>query len=119
MSIPVDWEFFGIERIDASTWRRTIQEHSIEFRELRTLDELGLAERMQREVMMIEGPDVIVASFLVVAPDTAGSPWAPSKEALSFSVAFGYGGYQHPEPFLYSDFWWSCPKRAHSGSDSR
>jgi predicted GNAT superfamily acetyltransferase len=104
MSIPVDWESFGIEHIGDTTWRRTIQGRSIEFRELRTWDELGLAERMQREVMMIEGPDVIVASFLVVAPDTGGFTLGAFEGDAELSVAFGYGGYQHPEPFLYSDF---------------
>lgn len=104
MSIPVDWESFGIERIDDRTWRRAIQGRSIEFRELRTLDELGLAERMQREVMQIEGPDLVTASFLVVAPDTGGFTLGAFERDVELSVGFCFGGYQSPEPFLFSDF---------------
>jgi predicted GNAT superfamily acetyltransferase len=104
MNAPTDWNDYGIDPIDDRRWRRTIQDRLIEFRELRTLDELELAERMQREVMMIEGPDVIMASFLVVAPDTGGFTLGAFEGERELAVAFGYGGYQHPEPFIYSDF---------------
>jgi predicted GNAT superfamily acetyltransferase len=104
MNAPVEWEQFGIERIDDHTWRRTIQGRSIEFRELRTLKDLQVAERMQRDVMKIEGADVVVASFLVAAPDTGGFSLGAFDGEDELGATFGYGGYRHPEPFLYSDF---------------
>lgn len=94
----------GFERVADGAWQKTIRDRTFTFRELRTIDELAVAERMQREVMMIEGPDVVMASFLVVAPDTGGFTLGAFEGERELSVAFGYGGYLHPEPFLWSDF---------------
>lgn len=94
----------GFERISQNHWRKVVRGRTIDFRELQTLAELELAERFQREVLMVEGPDVITASFLVVAPDTGGFAIAAFEGERALGVEFGYGGYVHPEPFLYSDF---------------
>ena len=65
-------EWIGFNRVDERSWRKSTRNRTIEFRELRELDELEVAERMQREVLMLSGADVVTASFLVVAPDTGG-----------------------------------------------
>ena len=65
---------------------------------------LSEAERMQREVLMLSGADVVTASFLVVAPDTGGFTLGAFEDGKVLGVAFAYGGYILPEPFLYSDF---------------
>ncbi len=97
-------EAAGFERITDASWRKNVHGRTIDFRELRTIEELELAERLQREVMKIEGADVVMASFLVVAPDTGGFTIGAFEGKTPIGVEFGYGGYLHPEPFLYSDF---------------
>ena len=57
MISPLPPELLGFEPIDELCWRKAIRGRLVEFRELRTLDELGLAERLQREVMALS--DVI------------------------------------------------------------
>lgn len=104
MSDQLRWTDLGFEVTGVHSWRKSIRGHTIDFRELRTIDELTVAERMQREVMFIEGPDVVMASFLVIAPDTGGFTLGAFEGEHALAVAFGYGGYVHPEPFLYSDF---------------
>ncbi|MEZ4533289.1 MAG: hypothetical protein R2855_20000 [Thermomicrobiales bacterium] len=104
MNELVDYESVGFARIDERTWQKSIRGRVFTFRELRALDELEIAERMQRDVMKIEGSDVVMASFLVVSPDTGGFVIGCYEGEREIAVAFGYGGYLHPEPFLYSDF---------------
>jgi len=104
MSEQLTWSNLGFEVTGDFSWRKTIQGRTIDFRELRTVEELVVAERMQREVMFIEGPDVVMASFLVIAPDTGGFTIGAYEGETALAVAFGYGGYVRPEPFLYSDF---------------
>lgn len=104
MSDQLSWSNLGFEVTGDISWRKTIKGRTIDFRELRTIDELVVAEQMQREIMFIEGADVVVASFLVVAPDTGGFTIGAFEGENALAVAFGYGGYVHPEPFLYSDF---------------
>lgn len=104
MSDSVTLASIGFERIDDRTWRKMMRDRAIEFRELRELAELEVAEHMQRDVLMLSGADVITASFLVVAPDTGGFTLGAFEDGNALGVAFGYGGYIHPEPFLYSDF---------------
>jgi predicted GNAT superfamily acetyltransferase len=104
MNESLSLESFGFLPVDHRTWRKTVHERTFTFRELKSLEELEIAERMQREVMMIEGPDVVMASFLVVAPDTGGFTLGAFEGDREIAVAFSYGGYQHPEAFLYSDF---------------
>ncbi len=104
MNESVTLQSTGFERVSETHWRKLVRGRAIDFRELRTLEELELAERFQREVLMVEGPDVITASFLVVAPDTGGYAIGAFEGEKALGVEFGYGGYVHPEPFLYSDF---------------
>ena len=104
MNETVTAESLGFVAIGEHRWRKEIRGHTIEFRELRELEELGMAERMQRDVMKLSEEDTVRASFLVVAPDTGGFVIGAFEGERELSVAFGYGGYLHPEPFLHSDF---------------
>lgn len=104
MSETVSTETIGFERVADRHWRKLVRGRVIDMRELVSLEELKLAERLQREVLKLEGADVVTASFLVVAPDTGGFTLGAFAGAAELGVAFGYGGYLHPEPFLYSDF---------------
>lgn len=104
MNEMLSLETVGFERISDLHWRKDVRGRMIDFRELRTLEELELAERLQRDVLKIEGPDVIMASFLVIAPDTGGFSIGAFEGETELGVEFGYGGYLHPEPFLFSDF---------------
>jgi predicted GNAT superfamily acetyltransferase len=104
MNAPITPASIGFSRVDDRAWRKAIGDRTIEFRELRELGELEVAERMQREVLMLSGADVVTASFLVVAPDTGGFTLGAFEDGNALGVAFAYGGYIQPEPFLYSDF---------------
>jgi predicted GNAT superfamily acetyltransferase len=104
MNETVTAETLGFVPAGPQRWRKEIRGHTIEFRELRQLDELGVAERLQRDVMKLSEEDTVRASFLVVAPDTGGFVIGAFEGERELSVAFGYGGYLHPEPFLHPDF---------------
>lgn len=104
MISPLPPELLGFEPIDELCWRKAIRGRIVEFRELRTLDELGLAERLQREVMALSDEDMVRASFLATVPDTGGFTLGAFDGEMALAVAFGFWGYQHPEPFLQSDF---------------
>lgn len=103
MSTSLSFADLGFEQAGDGRWRKRSGDRAIEFRELRTIEELETAERMQRDVMMIEGADVVTASFLVVAPDTGGFTLGAFEGDRELAIAIGYGGYQRPEPFLQSD----------------
>ncbi|MCA9859399.1 MAG: hypothetical protein KC438_06725 [Thermomicrobiales bacterium] len=114
MNEPLTLATVGFELVDDRTWQKTVHDRVFTFRELRTIDELMLAERMQRDVMMIEAPDVISASFLAFMPDTGGFTLGAFEGDTEIAVAFSYGGFQYPEPFLYSDFMAVAPEvRSH------
>jgi predicted GNAT superfamily acetyltransferase len=104
MNETVTAESLGFVAAGEHRWRKEIRGHLIEFRELRRLEELGMAERMQLDVMKLSEEDTVRASFLVVAPDTGGFVIGAFERESELSVAIGYGGYLHPEPFLNSDF---------------
>lgn len=104
MSDAITLASIGFVQIGERAWQKPLRGHTIEFRELRQLGELEIAERMQREVMQLADADVIASSFLVIAPDTGGFTVGAYEDGRALGVAFGYGGYLHPEPFLYSDF---------------
>jgi predicted GNAT superfamily acetyltransferase len=104
MNVAVTAETLGFVPSGPRRWRKEIRGHTIEFRELRQLDELGVAERLQRDVMKLSMEDTVRASFLIIAPDTGGFVIGAFEGKRELSVAFGYGGYLHPEPFLHSDF---------------
>ena len=104
MNETITAEILGFVPAGELRWRKQIRGRTIEFRELRLLEELGIAERLQRDVMKLSEADTVQSSFLVIAPDTGGFVIGAFEGERELSVAFGYGGYLHPEPFLHSDF---------------
>jgi predicted GNAT superfamily acetyltransferase len=96
-------EDVGFEPVTEGHWHKTIRGREIAFRELRTLDELAIAERLQREVMSFSETDTAAASFLVIVPDTGGFVIGAFDGEREIGVSVAWGGYKEPEPFLYSD----------------
>ena len=93
----------GFESLDGFRWRRVIRGRHIEFRELRTLAELELGERLQREVMRLADVDMVHAPELLAARASGGFALGAFDGDAVLSVAFGFAEQQSEDSFL-SDF---------------
>lgn len=103
MSAGISAESLGFEPVDAFGWWKAIRGRRIAFRELRTEEELELAERLQREVMKLADADLVHATELVAARAAGGFAIGAFDEGEALSVAFGFCE-QQPEHSLLSDF---------------
>ena len=86
-------------------WTRPIRGREVEFRILRTLDELIEAERLQTEVFGVSERDLIPANEHIVVAETGGAVIGaflpPTAEAIGILV--GWGGFAG-RPRIVSDF---------------
>jgi predicted GNAT superfamily acetyltransferase len=87
-------------------WTRSVRGQDVQFRVLRTLTELGQAERLQVDVFGVTERDLIPANELIVIPDTGGAVIAtflPAQPERAIGVVIGWGGFVG-RPRIVSDF---------------
>lgn len=105
----------GFDQISDEHWRREVRGRTLDFRELRTLTELDLAERFQREIMKLIDEDMVHASLLSTTLETGGFCIAAFDGEIPLAVAFGFGEHTQPESYLLSDFLAVVPAAQSSG----
>lgn len=94
----------GFEFLEQHHWRKEIRGRRIDFHELRTLPELELAERLQREVMKLTDEDMVHAPALLDACATGGFVLGAFEKTNALSVAFGFREKERSSVVLLSDF---------------
>jgi chorismate synthase len=101
-----DPEALGFAGTEEHGWTRTISQHQMHFRFLRTLGDLAHAERLQEEVFGVGERDLIPASELIVVPETGGAvigAFLPADPERAAGVVVGWGGFV-ARPRVVSDF---------------
>ena len=96
----------GFRGDEVAGWRRSTRGRDIHFRVLRTLDDLGQAERLQEEVFGVTERDLIPANELIVVSETGGAVLAaflPDDPQHAAGALLGWGGFVG-RPRIVSDF---------------
>ncbi len=97
-------ESLGFAQTGEGRWRKEIRGRDIEFRDLRALDDLLLAEQLQREVMTLSEADLVHAPVLQEARGHGGFAIGAFDGEAVRSVAFGFAEADRSEAYLLSDF---------------
>ncbi len=111
---PAALGFVGNE---AAGWTGATRAGEIHFRILRTLDELGEAERLQEVVFAVTDRDLIPANELVVVEETGGAvigAFLPGDPARAVGILIGWGGFVK-RPRLVSDLMAVVPSARNLG----
>jgi predicted GNAT superfamily acetyltransferase len=96
----------GFSGDEATGWVRSTRGRDVQFRLLRTLDDLVHAEQLQEEVFGVSERDLIPANELIVVPETGGAVIAaflPDEPDRAVGVLLGWGGFVG-RPRVVSDF---------------
>jgi predicted GNAT superfamily acetyltransferase len=92
----------------SSAWQQTLGGRVVTFRLLQSVEELMVAEELQRAVFDLTDYDLIAASELVIVHETGGEVIAAfvdengSEKAIG--CLFGWGGFVDGRPRIVSDF---------------
>jgi predicted GNAT superfamily acetyltransferase len=91
-----------------SAWKQTLGGRVVTFRLLQSVEELMVAEELQRDVFDLTDYDLVAASELVVVHETGGGVIAAFVDENGSETAvgclFGWGGYVDGRPRIVSDF---------------
>jgi predicted GNAT superfamily acetyltransferase len=96
---------FGFKGNDRSGWTRTLRDHTVHFRVLRTLDELLDAERLQFDVFQVTERDLLSNVSLLSVTETGGAviaAYLAEAPERAVGVLIGWGGYRN-RPRIVSD----------------
>jgi chorismate synthase len=105
-STPPSAADLGFGGAEASGWTISLRGRQVEFRLLRTLDDLLQAERLQEEIFGVSEHDLIPANELIVVPETGGAvigAFLPQQPEHAVGVIVGWGGFVG-QPRIVSDF---------------
>jgi len=96
----------GFSETGNQTWVRELRGEQVQFRILKTLEDLVQAERLQEEVFGVSDRDLIAANELVVVEETGGcviAAFLSQEPNLAAGVLVGWGGFVG-KPRVVSDF---------------
>jgi predicted GNAT superfamily acetyltransferase len=98
----------GSRQSDSPAWQQTLRGRTITFRLLRSIEQLAVAEDLQRDVFGVTDYDLISAGELVVVNKTGGEVIAAFaiEDGLEQALGclFGWGGFYDGQPRIVSDF---------------
>ena len=101
-------ELLGFIQSGDHAWTKHLRGTQVEFRALRKIRELLVAEELQVEIFGVSPQDMSSASELVVVQETGGEvigAFVPGHDGESAAGAvIGWGGYLHGEPRMLSDY---------------
>jgi predicted GNAT superfamily acetyltransferase len=93
---------------ESPIWKKDVGGREVTFRFLRSVEELAVAEYLQRDVFGVPDVEVVSAGELVVVHETGGEVIAAFGEQdgveLPLGCLFGWGGYFDHRPRVVSDF---------------
>lgn len=112
-----DAEAFGFRGNERDGWSAETRGGPVHIRILRSLHDLGHAERLQELVFEVEPRDLIPANELVVVAETGGvvfGAFLPDDPTTAVAVLVGWGGFVG-RPRIVSDFMAVLPRARNFG----
>ena len=94
---------------DQIAWEQTLNGSRVIFRLLRTLEEFGPVEAIERDTLGFDDVDLLSASALMTVPETGGEVIAAflpnlAGEEQMIAAGIGWGGFVDRRPRIISDF---------------